>query len=96
MQKFLHIRENRYVFKDIAVNSVSKPHKRKRTMRKTLRISSLVIVLACSVRANDIIQNGIVSTPPPQPVNESQNSQPIESPITEILLNLLQSVRVLF
>jgi len=36
-------------------------------MRKTLRVSLLVMLLACSVHATDIIQNGVVSTPPPPP-----------------------------
>ncbi|HEV7376704.1 MAG TPA: hypothetical protein VGN95_18465 [Pyrinomonadaceae bacterium] len=62
----------------------------------------LVVLLTGTVYAGDM-PNGVVSTPPPpttsvvqEPVVESQNLQTTESPVTETLLNLLQSVLALF
>ncbi len=69
-------------------------------MRKTLRVSLLVVLLACSVHAGDIIQNGVVSTPPPPPaattVMEVQEPQTSVDPITEIFLTFLSNVLSIF
>jgi hypothetical protein len=81
-------------------------------MKKTLRVSMLVILLACSVFAGEM-PNGVVSTPPPPPaiVGEMPNgvasagdmqngvvstSPPAESTATDVLLTLLQSILALF
>jgi hypothetical protein len=71
-------------------------------MKKTLRVLVLVVLLAGSVYAGDM-PNGVVSPPPPpttnvaqEPVVASQNLQTTENPVTETLLNLLQSVLALF
>jgi hypothetical protein len=77
-------------------------------MKKTLRVLVLVMLLAGSVYAGDMpngitgeMPNGVASTPPStnviqEPVGESQSLQTTESPGTEIVLNLLQSVLALF
>jgi hypothetical protein len=71
-------------------------------MKKTLRLLVLVVLLAGSVYAGEM-PNGVASTPPSpttnavqEPVNETQNSQATESIATEILINVLQSLRALF
>lgn len=81
-------------------------------MKKTLRVSVLVIILACSVFAGEM-PNGVVSPPPPPPalVGEMPNgvasagdmpngvistSLPTESTTTEAFLTLLQSILALF
>jgi hypothetical protein len=75
-------------------------------MRKTLRVSLLVVLLACSVRADDI-QNGVTSTPPQAVAGEIQNgvaddiqngvvASSAESTPTGVFLTLLQSILALF
>lgn len=79
-------------------------------MRKTLRISVLIMALAVSVSAGEM-QNGVVDTPPPPQAitGEMQNgvagdmqngvistSSPAESTATEVFLTLLQSFLSLF
>lgn len=68
---------------------------RERTMRKTIRASVLVVVLACSTYAGEI-QNGTPGTPQSQPVPVSTAQAPAESTTTGILLTLLGSVLALF
>jgi hypothetical protein len=71
-------------------------------MKKTLRVSVLVMLLACSVYAGDM-PNGLTSAPPPpsaasavqESVEESQKLQ-IESTAAKIMLDLLQSILALF
>jgi hypothetical protein len=67
---------------------------------KTIRVSVLVALLACSVHAG-VMQSGVVDPPPPPPATNamqepvSQNPQITVSPITEIVV-LLQSLLTLF
>ena len=94
MQEYLRRNQNRYIFFNVAAHSITQPHKKEtKTMRKTLRVSLLIVLLACSVHASDIIQNGVVSAPPPpSEVTETQEPQTSVAPITEIVLTLLTSV----
>jgi hypothetical protein len=80
-------------------------------MRKALRISVLIMVLAISANAGDM-QNGVTSTPRLTPAiagdmqngvagaGEMQNgvasTSPAESTATDLLLTLLQSLLALF
>ncbi|HEX8476157.1 MAG TPA: hypothetical protein VF666_19315 [Pyrinomonadaceae bacterium] len=80
-------------------------------MLKSLRISVVVLVLACSVYADGDIQNGVTDPPPPPPTNISQpidgnipndvdgempNGQTVQSVMVEIMMNILGSMLSLF
>ena len=71
-------------------------------MKKTLRASVLVMLLACSVYAGEM-PNGVTSTPPQSPAiagempNGVASTSPLaESTATEVFLSLLQSLLALF
>jgi hypothetical protein len=68
-------------------------------MRKTLQASLLITVLAFPALAGDI-QNGITEPPPPpqsgQNMQEAKTVAQETQTLTEITLNLLQSVLSLF
>lgn len=70
-------------------------------MKKTLRVSVLVMLLACSAYAGDM-PNGVTSTPRQSPAvagdmpNGVASTSPAESTATDLLLTLLQSFLALF
>jgi hypothetical protein len=71
---------------------------RKKPMRKTLQASLLITVLAFPALAGDI-QNGIAEPPPPPQSGQSMEEKTVTQEtqtLTEITLNLLQSVLFLF
>lgn len=76
-------------------------------MKKTLRVSVLVILLAFSVYAGDMpngvtgdMPNGAPAPPPAHivqvTVDETQNSPETDSTASEVFLTLLQSILALF
>jgi hypothetical protein len=64
-------------------------------MRKALRLSLLVVLLACSVRADDI-QNGITDDIQNGVTQSQPASRQAIDPTTEVILSLLKSILTLF
>ena len=76
-------------------------------MRKSIRVSLLVMVMAVSAYAGDM-QCGVTGTPPPQPATAEYEQEPIQESavgsddsieaadtLTEVALNLLAGVLAL-